>query len=91
MREQKTLDTEAEIPNFGRAMLNDSQTANVFGFSHLIERFRVTYDSSEEGAFVVHTKWGPVKFKNQEQLYAYEPSKKYFELVNDIKKLKSME
>ena len=61
----KTLDTEVEIPNFGRAMLDDTRTANVLGFSHLIERFRVTYDSRKEDAFVVHTEWGPAKFKTE--------------------------
>ena len=54
----KTLDTEAEILNFGKAMLDQMQSANVLGFLYLIERFRVTYDSDKEDAFNVHTKWG---------------------------------
>ena len=70
----KILDTEASIPNFGRAMLDASQSANVLGFLDLIENFRATYNSNEEDAFVVHTNWGPIKFVNQERLYVYEPS-----------------
>ena len=31
----KVLDTEANVPNFGRAMFDTNQIANVFGFSHL--------------------------------------------------------
>ena len=87
----KTLDTQADIPNFGKAMLDNTQTANVLGFSHLIEKFRVTYDSKKEDAFVIHTKWGPIKFKNRERLYVYEPSEKYFELIKDMKQLESLE
>ena len=81
----KILDTEANIPNFGRAMLDASQSANVLGFSHLRENFRVTYDSNVEDAFVVHTNCGPVKFVNRERLYVYEPSEKYFELIRNMK------
>ena len=66
----KVLDTEAEIINFGKAMFDTTQTANVFGFSHLFENFRVTYDSSVEDAFVVHTDCGKIKFVNKERLYA---------------------
>ena len=58
----KVLDTEANVPNFGRAMFDMNQTANVFGFSHLVKNFRMTYDSSKEDAFIVHTNCGQVKF-----------------------------
>ena len=60
----ETLDTEATIPNFGKAMLDTSQTANILGFSYLVKNLRVTYDSENEDAFIVHTKWGPLKFVN---------------------------
>ena len=87
----KVLDTEAEIINFGKAMFDTTQMANVFGFSHLVENFRVTYDSSVEDAFVVHTDCGKIKFVNKERLYVFQPSEKYLELVQNIKKLESTE
>ena len=71
----KVLTTEADILNFGKAMVDKTQSANVLGFSHLVENFKVTYDSEVEDAFVVHTKWGPIKFVNKEGLYIYKPSK----------------
>ena len=66
-------------------MLDPTQSANVLGFLHLIERFRVTYDSAKEDAFNVHTKWGIVKFQNCERLYIYEPSERYFDLIKCLK------
>ena len=83
----KVLDTEANVPNFGRAMFDTNQTANVFGFSHLVQNFCVTYDSDKEDAFIVHTNCGQVKFVNRERLYVYEPSQNYLELIKDMKKL----
>ena len=88
----KVLDTEAKVPNFGKAMFDTNQTADVFGFLHLVENFRVTYDSNEEDAFVVHTNCGQVKFVNRKRLYIYEPSQNYLDLIKDMKKLdQSME
>ena len=81
----KILTTEADILSFGKAMVDTTQSANVLGFSHLVENFKVTYDSGIEDAFIVHTKWGPLKFVNKERLYVYEPLKQYYELVKHIK------
>ena len=71
-------------------MFDTNQTANVFGFSHLVENFRVTYDSNKEDAFIVHTNCGQVKFVNRERLYVYEPSQNYLELIKDMKKLNKL-
>ena len=72
-------------------MFDTNQTANVFGFSHLVKNFRVTYDSSVEDTFVVHMDWGKIKFVNKERLYVFQPSEKYLELVRNIKELESTE
>ena len=68
----KVLTTEADILNFGKAMVDTTQSANVLGFSHLVENFKVTYNSEVKDAFIVHMKWGPMKFVNKEQLYVYK-------------------
>ena len=34
----KTLNIEANIPNFGKAMLDNTQITNLLGFSHLAEQ-----------------------------------------------------
>ena len=47
----------------------------------------MTYDSSKEDAFIVHTNCGQVKFVNRERLYVYEPSQNYLDLIKDMKKL----
>jgi hypothetical protein len=41
---------------FGKAWFDPTQVANIFGFSKLEDQCRITYDSSVEHAFNVHTK-----------------------------------
>ena len=51
------------------------QMANIFGFSHVAKRWRVTYDSDKEDAFKVHRPDGPLEFKRtKDGLYAFKSS-----------------
>ena len=51
------------------------------GFSHMADKYRVTYDNSVEDAFVVHTNTGIIKFNRDGRLYTYEPSTNYLDAV----------
>jgi hypothetical protein len=77
---------KGKINGFGDAWYDPDQVANIFGFSGLEDQCRITYDSSVEKAFNVHTNDGSVKFKRNADglyvyVYLYQPSKDY---LNDV-------
>ena len=52
---RKVMNLEGQIKNFGTVYVDSTQMANIFGFSHLADKHRITYDSEKEDAFFVHT------------------------------------
>lgn len=69
-------DSVAEVPEWGQVWYNPSAITNIFGFSDMVSKHRVTYDSEAEDAFIVHLPDKLVKFsKTSEGLYAFKPSK----------------
>ena len=59
----KLITLEADVSGFGTAYYDPTQVANIFGFAHMADKYRVTYDSKVEDAFLVHTGDGVIKFK----------------------------
>ena len=59
----KRLNLEGKVNGLGTAWFDPEHCANIFGFSHVVDKNRITYDSDQEDAFLVHTKNGIVKFK----------------------------
>jgi hypothetical protein len=58
------------IEGFGKALFDPTQVAYIFGFSKLKDQCRISYDSSVEHAFKLHTNNGIVKFiQNKVGLY----------------------
>ena len=83
---------EAIVPGHGQTWFDPDQIANVYGFSHMVDEHRITYDSEKEDAFLVHTKEGVIKFaRTPDGLYAYRPSNKFKEQVAESKRLVSHE
>jgi hypothetical protein len=70
-----SIDQEAEVPNYkGKVWLDEKAMTNVFSMALMEDKYRITYDSAVESAFVVHTELGPVKFvRGPENLYYYKP------------------
>ena len=81
----------ADVPGFGTVWYDKNAIANIFGLSELKKKFRITFDSEKEDAFVVHTGKGKVlKFVcNPEGLYHYEVSKDFIKkqshLINTVR------
>ena len=68
----------ADVPGFGTVWYDDKAIANIFGLSDLKRRYRITYDSKKEDAFIVHMPKKNIKFKcNPEGLYQYNVPKSY--------------
>jgi len=81
----KRMDLDAEVKGFGTVKFDPTQMANIFGFSHMVEKYRITYDSEIEDAFFVHTNNGVVKFARCGRLYCFEPSQKFLTEVAQAK------
>ena len=61
---------------------DESQMANIFGFSHMADKYRITYDSGKEDAFCVHMNHRILKFRRTDEgLYAYQPDRKFLAQV----------
>jgi hypothetical protein len=69
----------ANVPGFSMVWYDENAIANIFGLLDLKKKFRITFDSAKEDAFIVHTGKGKVlKFVcNPEGLYHYEVSKDF--------------
>jgi hypothetical protein len=71
----KKSNQEAIVPGFGKVYYDKDAIANIFGFSDLKKKHRITYDSEKEDAFIVHMDDHVLKFEcTPEGLYQYEVS-----------------
>ena len=61
---------------------------NIVCFADLILRYRITYDSTVEDTFYVHTDKGIIKFLRYGKLYGYRVSRNY---LNPMAKLEGYE
>ena len=67
--------TKATVPGFGEVWYDVDSIANIFSFSELKNKHRITYDSNIEDAFLIHLPSKIVKFKRTPQgLYTYKPN-----------------
>ena len=74
---------EAIVPGFGKFYYDEDAIANIFGFSDLKKKYRITYDSYKEDAFLVHMENKIIKFEcSPDGLYQYQVSKGYQESMN---------
>ena len=73
----------AQVPGFGQVWYNENAIANIFGLSDLKKKYRVTYDSAKEDAFIVHENGNEIlKFNcTEDGLYIYEIPKSYREAL----------
>ena len=84
----KKMNIMGYVKGFGEAYYDPSQMANIFSFSHLVDKCRITYDSDIEDAFIVHRPNGPIKFsRTKEGLYAYKPTENFKRMVAMDKKM----
>mgnify|MGYP002176679840 FL=1 len=81
----KHSNQEATVPGFGKVYYDKDAIANIFGFSDLKKKHRITYDSDKEDAFIVHMDDEIIKFEcSPEGLYQYEVTKGYKKNLNNV-------
>ncbi len=74
----RIVDQVGDIDGLGTVHFNENGIANIFALKDLRKKYRVTYDSKKEDAFVVHTHGKKVKFVvNNQGLYTYKFTPRY--------------
>ena len=76
----KESNQQATVPGFGNVWFHKDAIANIFGFGDLVNKYRITYDSEKEDAFLVHMEHKTVKFtRTPEGLYQFTVPQSYKE------------
>jgi hypothetical protein len=79
----KQSNQEAFVLGFGKVYYDKDAIANIFGFLDLKKTYRITYDSDQEDAFLVHMQNNILLFQcSPKGLYQMEVSMRY---KNDLK------
>ena len=69
---------EADVPGFGTIWYDEEAIVNTFSFTELVEKHRITFNSSAENAFLVHQPDKIIKFEHTpEGLYTYRVDEDY--------------
>jgi hypothetical protein len=66
---------KADLPEWGEVWFNEAAITNIFSYAEMADKYRITYDSSNEDAFVVHmSDTKQVRFTRLgNNLYVYKP------------------
>ena len=65
------------VPDLGKGYFNKNRLTNIIGLTNMRKKFRVTYDSSKEPAFLIHTKNGIIRFPEiKRAVYAIDMDEK---------------
>ena len=69
--------TQAKVPDYRTVWFDKDAIANIFALTNLIKKYRVTFDSNQEGAFLVYTLTGLMRFLgNKQGRYVFKPEYK---------------
>jgi hypothetical protein len=70
-----TTTKKANLPQWGEVWFNEEAIPNIFSYAEMANRYRITYVSKEENAFVVHLSHKDICFRHiGNNLYAYKPT-----------------
>ena len=63
---------QAMVTDYGKVCYDDNAIENIFSLTNLVNKYRVTYESYQYGAFSVHTNIRIIKFRiNKQGLYVF--------------------
>lgn len=70
---EKFINKQGNVAGFGCVCYDQDVVTNIFSFHELQQKYRITYDSDKEDAFIVHTEPTPVWFiPNEQGLYYFQ-------------------
>ena len=66
---------KADLPQWGEVWFNENVITNIFSYAEMADRYRITYHSEKEDAFIVHLlDKKPVRFERiGMNLYVFKP------------------
>ena len=68
------VEEQGDLQGYGELPVHESAVTNIFALANLCKKFRVTFDSAKDEAFLVHTPDKVMRFaKTKSNLYAYKP------------------
>ena len=68
---------EADLPHWGKVWFKDQAITNIFSYAEMSDKYRITYDSKDDDAFIVHLPEQPVRFERLgNNLYVFKPPMK---------------
>ncbi len=66
---------KSNVPGYGDVWFDERAITNIFSFAEMEDKYRITYDSWKEKAFVVNMPYKQVKFaRSTNGLYYFKPS-----------------
>ena len=66
----KNSHKKANVPGFGTVWYDEDAITNIFSFAEMEDKYRITYNSAKEKAFIMHMLHKTVKFtKSPQGLY----------------------
>ncbi|KAI2506113.1 Reverse transcriptase (RNA-dependent DNA polymerase) [Fragilaria crotonensis] len=83
---------KADLPQWGEVWFNESAITNIISYAEMADRYRITYDSGKEDAFIVHLSDDKaVRFTRLgNNLYVFKPPiKKQVQLLNTVEENKT--
>ena len=83
---------KTDLPQWGEVWFNNHAITNIISYAEMADRYRNTYDSGKEDAFIVHLSDNKtVRFNRLgNNLYVYEPSiTKQLQLLNTVEENKT--
>ena len=76
----KRLTLKGDIPGLFTGHYDPGNIGNILGLFHMAKKYRITFDSAQENAFIVHLPDKILKFEAiPEGLYVYKPSPAFIE------------
>jgi hypothetical protein len=70
-----TTNKKATVPDYGQVWYHEDAMTNIFSLASMTQKYRVTFDSSQDNEMVVHTDKKPVRFAlGPENLYYHKPT-----------------
>jgi hypothetical protein len=65
----------ANVPGYGEVWYDEKAITNIFSFALMEDKYKITYDSTKQKAFVVHLPNKQIRFtQSKNGLYYYKPN-----------------
>jgi Zinc knuckle len=80
-----TTNLKADVKGYGEVWFSEDAITNILSMANVTKKFRVTYDSQQDGSFVVHTPKGKILFtKHPDGLHYFDPRARHSSFLQTV-------